>query len=262
LVSPHGDVTLHPPLVLAGEIAANYDVVLLTVKAFGLEAAMDDFAPAVGKETVITPLLNGMRHLDVLRGRFASELLGGVCLVATATGDDGKIVQMGPGQALIYGELSGEITPRAEKLDGALKGAGFEARLSENIVLEMWEKWIFLASVGCITCLMRGNIGEVEAVPGGPEFARRVVEECSAISIAAGYQPRPEFLQRTLAMATTAGSGLTTSMYRDLSVGRPIEADHIVGDLLERARKAGLETPLLDCAWAHLSVYQNRLARK
>ena len=108
ITSPHGDLTLAPQLVTAGEIATPYDLVLLTVKAFALDQVLADVAPAIGSATMILPLLNGMRHLDTISERFdAAGLLGGVCYVATMLDPEGRIVQLNEMQKLTYGELDG-----------------------------------------------------------------------------------------------------------------------------------------------------------
>lgn len=260
IVSPHGDLTLAPKLVTAGDIRAPFDAVLVTVKAFSLDAALDDLAPAVGPETMIVPVLNGMRHVDVLRARFGAEaLVGGVCKVATTIDDRGRIVQLAKFQELAYGEMSGAPSARTEELDAFMQGAGFDAKLSRKIELEMWEKWVLLAALGGTTCLMRGNVGEIEAAPGGTDFVLRFLDEVVSVVNAAGKQPGADFLAGTRLSLTAKGSPLASSMYRDLQRGSPIEADQIVGDLLTRGQRAGVPTPLLATAYTHLSIYQSRL---
>src|SRR5438046_5502392 len=155
IISPHGDAVLAPKLVTAQEIDRPYDLVLVSVKAYALEAAMNDFAAAVGPETMILPVLNGMRHVDLLTKRFGEHaVIGGVCLVAAELDDQGRIVQLADFQQLVYGERNGESTPRLQTLDATLQGAGFDARLSTDIMQEMWEKWAQLASRAAITCPM------------------------------------------------------------------------------------------------------------
>ena len=111
IVSPHGNVTVRPKLVTAGEIDAPYDAVLLGVKAYSLDAAIDDFAAAVGPETMIIPTLNGMRHIDILEERFGKEpVAGGVCKVAATIDPDGRIVQLAQFQELAYGERDGSVS--------------------------------------------------------------------------------------------------------------------------------------------------------
>ena len=261
IVSLHGNATLQPKLILADQLAGSYDLIILCVKAYSLAGAMNDFAAAVGPNTIILPLLNGMRHLELLTGRFGEDsVIGGVCLIAAEVDGEGRIVQLTDIHRLVYGERKPGNSARMIALDDAMQGANFEARTSENIFQEMWEKWVMLASLGAATCLMRGNIGEIEAIPGGAGLAREILGECSAIAAACGYAPGPAFLARTEKMLTTRGSTLTSSMYRDLSRGAPVEVDQILSDLLERGRKPGVTAPLLEAACANLRIYQARLA--
>jgi 2-dehydropantoate 2-reductase len=263
IISPHGDAVLTPKLVSAGEIDAPYDLVFLAVKAYALEAAMNDLAPAVGPETMILPVLNGMRHLDLLMQRFRKDaVIGGVCLVATEMDRDGRIVQIADIQQLAYGERNGERTPRLQSLDATLQGAGFDARLSTDIMQALWEKWVQLASLGAVTCLMRGAIGEIVAAPGGADLSLKVLDECAAIAAACGHQPSEPFLARHAGAMTAPGSPLTSSMYRDLRKGAPVEVDHILGDLLERGGTHRVVTPLLKAAFVHLRIYSNGVSKR
>lgn len=257
--SPHGDIALAPRLAVTGEPLAPFDVVLLTVKAFALKAAMEDMAGAVGPETMILPVLNGMKHVDMLTERFGGKpVIGGVCRIAATLDAEGSIVQLASFHEMFYGELDGSASARVEALDGFMRDAGFDTRLSYSIEREMWEKWVFLAALGAVTCLMRGTVGEVVAAPGGVDFINAVIDEILAVVQASGVRPSAETTANTRKLLTTAGSPLTSSMYRDLRAGATIEAEQIVGDLVARGRATGLSTPLLDAVFAHLSVYQNR----
>jgi 2-dehydropantoate 2-reductase len=157
---------------------------------------------------------------------------------------------------LAYGELNGAKSARMTALDGVMQGAGFDARLSETIELDMWEKWILLASLGGINSLMRGTIGQVRAAPGGEAFALAFIDECAAVAAACGFAPRAAYLAGVKGMLTTVDSGATSSMYRDLVAGQKVEAEQIVGDLVKRGEAAGVKVPLLAAAFANLSVYQ------
>ena len=262
IISPHGDAVLSPKLISADKIDAPYDIIFLSVKAYALEAAMNDFAAAVGPETIIFPVLNGMRHIDILTKRFGEHaVIGGVCLVAAEIDHQGRIVQLADFQRLVYGERNGESTPRLKALDATLQGAGFDARLSPEIMQAMWEKWVQLASLGAITCLMRGTIGEIVAAPGGAELAIDVLNESAAVATACGHKPSEKVLSRHAAAMTAPGSLLTSSMYRDLRKGAPVEADQILGDFIERGNARGVTTPLLKAAFVNLRIYQNRLPK-
>ncbi|WP_419897569.1 ketopantoate reductase family protein [Roseomonas sp. USHLN139] len=256
ILSPsHGDLVLHPQIVEAGDLAAPYDAVLLSVKAYALEAAMADLAPAIGPDTMLVPILNGMRHLETLTERFGSAVLGGVCKVATELDAGGRIHQLAALQELSFGEQDGSLSPRVEALAAAMQGAGFTARASTAILQEMWEKWVMLATLGGITCLMRGHVGAVNSVPGGSAFAASLLQEIAGVAVAAGHPPATALMQRLAAGFTDPASTQTSSMYRDLAKGRPIEGAQIIGDLLVRARGCGLETPLLATMDVHLGVY-------
>jgi len=263
IISPHGDAALTPKLVSVEEIDKPYDLVFLSVKAYALEAAMNDFAAAVGPETMILPVLNGMRHVDLLTKRFGEDaVIGGVCQVASEIDDAGRIVQLADFQQLVYGERNGEMTPRLQTLDATLQGRGFDARLSTDIMQEMREKWVQLASLGAITCLMRGTIGEIVDAPGGADLSLKVLDESAAVATACGHKPSEALLSRHAAAMTAPGSPLTSSMYRDLRKGAPVEADHILGDFIERGGAHEVATPLLKAAFINLRVYQGGLSKR
>jgi 2-dehydropantoate 2-reductase len=263
IISPHGDAVLAPKLISAEEIDTPYDLVFLSVKAYALEAAMNDFAAAVGPETMILPVLNGMRHVDLLTKRFGEHaVIGGVCQVASEIDDEGRIVQLADFQQLVYGERNGEMTPRLQTLDATLQGRGFDTRLSTDIMQEMWQKWVQLASLGAVTCLMRGTIGEIVAVPGGADLSLKVLDESAAVATACGYKPSEALLSRHAGALTAPGSPLTSSMYRDLRKGAPVEADHILGDFIERGDAHRVATPLLKAAFINLRVYQGGLSKR
>jgi 2-dehydropantoate 2-reductase len=260
ILSPHGDVSLMPRLITADAIDRPFDAILLTVKAFSLDAAMDDLAPAVGPETMILPVLNGIRHFARLADRFGERaVVGCVCKVATTLDDRGRIVQLAGFQELAYGERDGTPSERTDRLDAQMQGANFDARLSRTIVREMWEKWVLLATMGGITCLMRGNVGEIEAA-GGVTFVLGFLDEVIAVVTAAGHPPSEAFLDYARGMLTAKGSTQASSMYRDLQQGRVIEADQIIGDLLDHAHRLGVPTPLLAAANTHLRIYQDKVS--
>jgi 2-dehydropantoate 2-reductase len=262
IVSPRGDATVRPKLVTAGKIDGPYDVVLLTVKGYQLDTAIENMAPAIGPEIMILPVLNGMRHMDILGQRFSPHNLIGCALkVATVLGEDGRIIQLTPMQDIVYGEWDGTTSPRIGKLHEFISASGFDARISPHIQRDMWEKWILLAAVGGISCLMRGMIGQIEAAPNGAGFASQFLDEVVAVVRAVGTPPTEAFVASARQQVTAKGSPLASSMYRDLQQNRSVEVETIIGDLWRLGQKAGIATPLIGAAYAHLSVYQNGLAK-
>jgi 2-dehydropantoate 2-reductase len=263
--SPNGDFGIAPAdlkLISAQELAGAktpYDLILLSTKAYALDAAMNDFAPAIGANTAILPLLNGMRHLDMLSERFGKEhVLGGSSRIVSDVDPEGRVVHIEAWKDLAFGELDKSVTPRIEAIAKTLHGAGFEDMLMPDIVNFMWQKWVLLAAMAGITCLLRGSIGEIAHVPFGVETEQAFLKETAAIASASGYPPTEKSLTAIEARLTDPQSPLTASMYRDLTKNGPVEVDHILGDLLRRGKTLGLVSPLLQAAYVQLSVYMGR----
>ncbi|MBY0382378.1 MAG: ketopantoate reductase family protein [Xanthobacteraceae bacterium] len=258
IVTPDGEFVLQPKLATAQSLNGTYDAVLLAVKAYALESALNDVASGVGPRTMILPVLNGMSHVDIIKSRFGERsLVGCVCKIAATLDEQGRIHQLSRMHDLAYGEMDGGRSARVVDLDDQMQGAGFDARLSPHIDREMWEKWVLLASLGGITCLARGNIGQVQAATGGNAFARALIDEVVSVVNAVGTKPSEPFLASARSMLTKEGSPQTSSMFRDLQQGNRVEAEQIIGDLLMRAKSAGVSTPLLTAVNVNLSIYQH-----
>ena len=181
-------------------------------------------------------------------------------MISSELDQQGRIVQINEMQKLIYGEQNGQITPRIQQLDKTFSGAGFDTELSTDIMQAMWQKWVFIATLGLVTCLFNASVGEINAVPYGEETALQSLDECAAVAAACGY-PAPEpFLNNIRRQLATKGSKLTSSMYRDMQAGHKVEVDTILGDLLDRGRSHNLKTPLLQAACVRLRVYQNSVS--
>lgn len=249
-----------PPIVLQEDIAEPFDLVVLSCKAYDLDGASASFARAVGENTSVLPLLNGMRHLDLLADRFGPKpVLGGQCVISATLDLDGAIVHLNELHALSFGELDGSRSARIETVASALLNAGFDARLSDEIRQEMWEKWVFIAAAAGITCLMRSAVGDYVAA-GASDLAAGLLEECAGIAAGQGFQPREAALARARAALTAAGSPLKASMLRDIEGGKPVEGDQILGDLLRRAAKPD-DRSLLRIATLHVRAYEAQRTR-
>ncbi|HXE23833.1 MAG TPA: 2-dehydropantoate 2-reductase [Roseiarcus sp.] len=258
--SPVGD--FHhpsPPTVSQEGLAEPFDLVILSCKAYDLDGAMASFEGAVGPATAILPLLNGMRHLERLAERFGAErVLGGQCAISVTLDPEGAIVHFSDWHALSFGELDGSRSQRIETIASAMRNAGFDARLSDEIRQEMWEKWVFIATAAGMTCLMRAAVGDYVAA-GAADLALLLLAECASIAAAHGFPLREPALERARAAMTAPGSPLKASMLRDIESGKPAEGDQILGDLLSRARKPH-DHSLLRTATLHVRAYE--VARK
>ena len=257
VVSPHGDFAVPVTTVLADAIRGPFDLILVGVKSYSLDEAMEQFAPAVGPNTMILPVLNGIGHLDRLIARFgAAAVLGGMANISVAIDADHRVVHLIPLNNLVYGEISGGVSPRVSALHAVMDGAGFNARASDTVMQDMWEKFTQLGVGAGITCLMRASIGDIMAAPGGRDATLRLFDECGAVASAAGFKPRDAFVQNSLALVTAAGSPLKWSMLRDIERGSTTEGEHILGDMVARARALGVKTPILNLARTHVAAYE------
>lgn len=263
-ITGHGEaVTVAPALVTADRIDSPYDLILLSVKATALDSALEDIMPAVGPGTAIVPFLNGMAHLDALNARFGKDrVLGGVVFVMTALDDNGDIVRLGPMESVGFGEQDGSDSARVHAIHTALGEAGFATPVFDDVIGEMWSKWVFISSIGALTCLMRGPVGDIVAVPGGADLGPAIVAEAAAVAAAAGYPVAEDRLASLRATVTAPGSPTTSSMYRDLVSGVPTEHEQILGDLTSRARGLGVATPVLELAAMSLRVHEHRTSAR
>ncbi|MFC4528357.1 2-dehydropantoate 2-reductase [Dyella halodurans] len=258
-----GDAVLpSPPSLQAGELRETFDLILLSCKAYHLPQVIEDMAQAVGPQSMILPLLNGMRHLDLLDARFgADRVLGGQCVIAATLDAEGAVRHLNQSHGLTFGERDGTRSERVERVAQSMANARFEPRLSTSILQDMWDKWVFLATLAGITCLMRAPVGDIVAAPGGLQATLQLLDDCRSVAARNGHAPTDAVLARAHSMLTEKGSALSASMMRDLEQGGLIEADHVVGDLLARGEASEEASPMLRVAYAHLKAYEARRSR-
>lgn len=262
IASPNGDFRVSATTVLAGDLREPFDLILVGVKSYSLDDAMEQFAAAVGPDTAILPILNGIGHFDRLSARFGAEhILGGMANISAGMDAEGRVVQFFPNHDLVFGEIRGGSSDRTRAIEDCFNNAGFNGRPSGVVMLDMWEKFVQLGLGAGITCLMRASIGDILAAPGGREAMFQIFGECCAVATASGFMPRPAFIEFDTTLITTVGSPLKWSMLRDIERGSTTEGEHILGDMVARARALGVETPILNLARTHVAAYEIGRAR-
>ncbi len=244
-----------------GSTKPVFDVIILACKAYDLDASIAAIAPVMAAHTVVVPLLNGIAHLDSLDRAFGkARVMGGSCQISATLTSAGIVKIMGPTHNIVWGAREPEQQAVADALGDAFASTLVDWRVSENIMLDMWEKVAFLSTLAGITCLMRATVGEVLATPGGKLLMRQYSDCAIEIARREGYPPRDAVLVRFDNVLNSSGSTLTASMLRDLEAGHEVEADHIVGYMLTKAREHGLDGTIINVAYTHLKAYQNRRA--
>jgi 2-dehydropantoate 2-reductase len=251
--------TYHPRVLTAPELKPEFDLVVLAVKSEAIESAIDDVVPAVGPSTAVVPFLNGMRHIEPLVSRFGSDVLGGVLRIATELEDDGAIRVLAPMFEVEIGELASPSGQRVEDIAARFRAAGAQVTIPADIVGAMWTKWVFIASIGAATSLMRASVGEIVAVRGGAAFSRSILDEAAATAAAAGHPVSSAALTATEHILTAEGSPTTSSLSRDLMAGHHTEVEPVLGDLVASADATATPTPLLALATLALRIHNRRL---
>lgn len=251
--------TYRPRVLTAPELKPEFDLVVLAVKSDAIGGAIDDVGPAVGPSTAVVPFLNGMRHVEPLVSRFGSAVLGGVLRIATELEGDGAILVIAPMFEVEIGELGSPPGQRVADIAAQFRAAGAEVTLPDDIVGAMWAKWVFIASVGAATSLMRASVGEIVAVPGGTAFSRSILDEAAAAAAAAGHTVSSAALTATEHVLTTEGSATTSSLSRDLMAGHHTEVEPVLGDLVSSADATATPTPLLALAALALRIHNRKL---
>ncbi|OYD07489.1 ketopantoate reductase family protein [Paludifilum halophilum] len=260
--SIHGDYRSPVRAITAGEKAGPFDIVLLSVKAYHLEQALPTIRPYVSDQTWILPLLNGIVHLDRLKREFSPDrVLGGLCFIETTLTEQGEVEQYSRRHDLVFGELDRRETDRIRRLEELFRGARIQARASNDILREMWNKYIFISTFSGITSLMNSSIGPVLQSGYGTEITRRLLEEI--VRVARGKEPslHEGTADQTYSTIRHLEPTMKSSMLRDIEKNMPVEADHLHGALIRMAPE-GVDLPLLKTVFSFLKTYESRLQSK
>lgn len=261
--SVYGNASLRVRSLLASDLKPEYDVVLLTCKAYDLESSLDAIAPGLAPGGCVVPLLNGLAHLDPLNARFGRErVLGGTAGIGVTLARDGTIRHLNDWKTIIVGEQAGGLSARAQAIAAAFPAASVKARASADVMQDMWEKLVHLATAASMTCLMRANVGEIVRTASGAALLRQTFDLMADIAAAYGHAPGASFLESYRKLFSDPQSAYATSMLRDIEAGNRTEGAHIVGFAVEKARAAGLAGGILEIAYTHLQAYDNRRAAR
>lgn len=264
LESPRGGFRAPVSALVREELRGAWDLVILSCKAYDLDSAIDSVAPAVGPDSALLPLLNGLAHYKALDARFgAGRIAGGCCHLAVELGATGEIRHLNAVHRITFGARGPSVAQQRtlEQLAALFSATSVDVRFVENVMQDCWEKYAFIAALAASTCLMRAAVGDIAAAEHGREIVLEVFRVCAATAGRSGFPLRPEAHDEALAALTDPASALTASMLRDLEAGRRIESEHIVGDMVRRARAAGVEPGVLRVAHAHLQAHEARRAR-
>lgn len=253
-----GEIRTRVRTIEQGQVGEPYDVVLLTCKAYDLDGAIAAVRPAVGPDSAVLPLLNGVRHLDVLTDQFtASRVLGGLTVINPVMLQDGTIEQSPVSMTVTaIGELSGGGSRRCTEIKDAMATGGIEVDVAEDIRAAMWQKLFGFACNAAITTLTRSRAGVVAKTAAGSHFVNDVLAEATSVLAAEGYRPAEQTLGLIRGLFAQAGLAYAPSLFVDMAEGRPTEGEHTIGDLVRRAHARGIPAPILNAALCNLQAYE------
>jgi 2-dehydropantoate 2-reductase len=260
--SPFGDARLIVTTAAVTNIEPIYDAIILTCKAYDLDAAVAAITPALAPTGYVLPLLNGIAHIDVLNRHLgADRVLGGTAKIQSPVTPDGTVKQLNDWRTITFGEQSGEMTGRVTRL-AAMFGAakGVEVLAVRDVPQRMWEKLVHLTTAAAMTCLMRANIGEIVRTPEGGDILLDQLRTSAAIAAAHGHPPSDAFMRAWRQTFSQRDSLYATSMLRDIERGGRTEVEHILGFMLKKAHEAGIACNTLQLAYTHIKAFEQRLA--
>jgi 2-dehydropantoate 2-reductase len=232
------------------------DIVLFCVKLWDVESAGHHIKPLIGADTAVIPLQNGIdapERLVPILGKQA--VMGGVAQISASIVAPGVIRQVGTFMRMIFGELNGSPSKRGEDLFAMCKKAGFDAVLSDQIVTELWMKFILLATNASVMAVVRQPIGKLRDDPDmKPQFVA-AYNEVIAVGRARGVKLPADTLDKMLAFNTGAPPSMKPSMALDLERGNRIELPWLGGKVVELGRQLGVPTPTHSFMYAALKPY-------
>jgi 2-dehydropantoate 2-reductase len=232
------------------------DYVLFCVKLWDVESAGEQIKPLVGPNTAVIPLQNGIdapeRLLPIL-GKQA--VMGGVAQISASITAPGVVTQVGTFMRMVFGELDGSQSARGQALFEMCKKADFDATLSDQILTDLWMKFILLATNASVTALTRQPLGKLRDDPDmKPQFIA-AYSEVIEVGRARGVKLPADALDKMLAFNASAPASMKASMALDLERGNRIELPWLGGKVVELGRAAGVPTPTHALMYAALKPY-------
>lgn len=228
VLSERGDFRLDRPFVTDDPAEAGVcDGVLVCTKLRDLAAAAEAIRPAVGPDSWVMSLQNGVDKERVLAESLGpAPVIGGVAQIASTIAEPGVVRHTGRMATMLYGELDGDQSARIAAFDAAARSAGgFEAVLAADIGLEIWKKFVFLAPFAGITCVHRSPIGPIRQDPERRRELAALIGEAVAVARAEGVAIPPGHVEGVMAFVDGLDPGMKSSMLHDLEAGRPLELD-------------------------------------
>jgi 2-dehydropantoate 2-reductase len=232
------------------------DIVLFCVKLWDVESAGQQIKPLIGPDTAVIPLQNGIDAAERLIPILGSNaVMGGVAQISASITAPGVIQQVGTFMRMVFGELDGKRSKRGEDFLALCLKAGFDATLSEQILTELWMKFILLASNAGMMALARQPIGKLRDDPDLRPIFMAAWREAIDVGRAKGVALPADALDKILDFTSHAPPAMKASMALDLDRGNRLEVPWLSGKVAELGRQLGIPTPTHSMMYAMLKPY-------
>jgi 2-dehydropantoate 2-reductase len=254
---PRGDTHLVPTKATDDPAdIGKVDVVLFCVKLWDVESAGQRIKPLLGPETAVIPLQNGIDAAERLIPILGDKaVMGGVAQISASITAPGVIQQVGTFMRMIFGELDGRRSKRAEDFLALCLKAGFDATLSEQILTELWMKFILLASNSGIMALSRQPIGKLRDDPDMRPIFMAAYREVIDVGKARGIALPADALDKVVGFTNSQPPAMKASMALDLDRGNRMELPWLAGKVAELGHELGVPTPTHSMIYAMLKPY-------
>ncbi len=262
IASKLGDLTVRPDKLSANPAELGpADFVMIAVKLWGTQEAIEAVRPLIGPSTVVASFQNGVGAIEALKKAFGDRnVLGGVAHIATTIGEPGIITHTGTMAKLTVGEPAGGISPRVAAIAEAAKKAGIDVVASEDIHRAIWEKFVFLASFSGVTTLTRLAKGPIFADPDRRQLFVDAFTEACAVARAKNARLAPDHETKALDWAGGLPAEMKSSMLHDFEKGGRIEVEWLSGAVARLGAEAGVPTPVHGTIYAALKHYASGAA--
>ena len=257
--SPKGDFVTSPKLVNIDNVESIYDVILFTNKAYDLDEILQSPFP-VKDGSIIIPLLNGYSHMEQLRNKFPNaRLFGGIAHIFSTLNEEGEIHHFNDIHSLTFGHLS-----KADETDGrrffdSCSSANFSIKYSDDIIVDLWHKWVLITTVAGATTLFNATIGEIASTEHGIAFITDLHDECINIAKSEKIKVNDDDLAQQRRFLSDKKSTWSSSMRRDMVNKSKIECAHIFLELINIADKNNVECPSLKTVMINGEIYMRSL---
>jgi 2-dehydropantoate 2-reductase len=249
-----GDFQVSPAQAVEDPAEAGpVDFILFSTKSYDTEQAAKAILPAVGPETVVLSLQNGVDSAERIGAVIGMEhMLAGVSWISSAIEAPGVIKQVSQFRRIALGEPDGSKSERVQKVYEALKSTGATVELHDDMRKILWTKFVFIAASSSLGCLTRLPMGEYRAVPETRALLSGVMKEVEAVARAQDIALDPDVVQKSLDFVDSTAPHIKPSMQLDVESGRKTELESMIGVIGRKGREYGVPTPIADFAYAIL----------